>query len=100
MIDSVQLVLLIVIIILTVLLVALGIQVFLILTDFHKTIQKANHVLDNANHLTDKMSGPLTAASAFVSTLKGGSILAIIKLARSLLSHDKEESSEHKHKKE
>ncbi len=100
MIDSVQLVLLIVIIILTVLLVALGIQVFFILTDFHKTIRKANHVLDNANNLTDSVSGPLATVSALVGSLKGGSILVLVKLVRSLLSRDGKESSEHKHKKE
>ena len=51
MIDSVQLVLLVVIVVLSLLLVILGIQVFLILRELRNTIKKTNKVLDHAVRL-------------------------------------------------
>lgn len=98
MIDSVQLVLLLVIIILTILLVILGVQVFLILTDLRKTIRKANRVLDNASHITSSVSGPIATVSSLVGGLKSGSLLTVARVARNLLTRESDESSHHHHK--
>lgn len=49
MLDSAQTILFLVIVILTVLLVILGIQVFFILRDVHKTVNKTNNLLDSVN---------------------------------------------------
>ena len=90
MIDAVQLVLLLVIIILTILLVVLGVQVFFILKDLRKTIQKANKVLDNANAITENIEGPLAALSSFSLGIKATSLLSIAKLIKSFFGRDKE----------
>lgn len=91
MIDTVQLILLLVIVGLTVLLVVLGIQVFYILRDLRKMIEKANHVLDNAGSISDNITGPISTFSTLASGLKAGSILTVAKLVRSFLSSDDEE---------
>lgn len=91
MIDSVQMVLLLVIVILTVLLVILGIQVFFILKDLRKTIAKANKVLDTTGSIADNISGPISVISSVATGLKAGSLLTIAKFIRVLLSKDKDE---------
>lgn len=90
MVDPVQLILLLVIVVLTVLLVILGVQVFFILKDLRKTINKTNQVLDNANSITENIEGPLSAVSSLAMGLKGGSLLAAAKLIKSLLGRDRE----------
>jgi len=66
MIDTVQAVLLIVIVLLTVLLTVLGVQVFFILREFRSTISKANRVLDNTEEITGSVSEPLSFLSSFL----------------------------------
>ncbi len=99
MIDTVQLVLLLVIGILTILLVVLGVQVFFILKDFRKTIVKANKVLDNAGSITDNVSVPIASLSTFASSLKAGSLLTAAKFIKHVLSKDSA-NEEKKHRKE
>lgn len=91
MIDSVQLILLVVIVALTVLLVILGVQVFFILRDLRRTISKTNRVLDNANSITENIDGPLSAISSLTMGLKGGSVLAAAQLIKSFLGRDKDD---------
>jgi hypothetical protein len=91
MIDSVQLILLVVIVALTVLLVVLGVQVFFILKDLRKKINKTNQVLDNANSITENIDGPLTAISSLAMGLKGGSLVAAVQLIKGLLGRDKDD---------
>src|SRR3989344_4180944 len=91
MIDAVQLVLLIVIILLTVLLVVLGVQVFFILGELRKTVHKANKVLDDAGSIAESVTGPLSSLSSLTAGLRSGSILAVVKFVKSLLSKDDEE---------
>lgn len=80
--DPAQILLFIVIIILTLLLLVLGIQVFFILKDLRKTINKANKVLDNTGDITQSVSQPLTSISSILMGLKaGGTIANIIKKA-------------------
>jgi hypothetical protein len=68
--DSVQLVLLFVIVVLTLLLLVLGIQVFFILRDLRVTIGKANKVLDNTEAITESVSEPVSFISSFLLGLK------------------------------
>ena len=96
MIDSVQLILLLVIIVLTVLLVILGIQVFYILRDLRKTLQKTNKILDNAEDITEGIQGPVTAISSFMLGTKAVSLMSIVGFVKSLLGRE----SEKKHNKE
>lgn len=82
MFDPAQILLFVVIIILTVLLLVLGIQVFFILRDLRKTINKANKVLDNTGEITESVSQPLSSLSSVLMGLKAGGVIAkIIKKA-------------------
>jgi len=91
MIDSVQLILLLVIIVLTVLLVTLGVQVFFILKEVRKTVGKANKVLESAGTISDNISGPIASLTSLISGLKAGSFLTLAKFVRTLLSKDSNE---------
>lgn len=91
MIDTVQIILLLVIVALTVLLVLLGVQVFFILKDLRNTISKANKVLDDTGLITQSVSRPLASFSAIATGLKAGSILTIIKFAKNILNKDEDE---------
>lgn len=70
MVDSVQIVLLIVVVILSILLVALGVQVFFILRDLRSTIAKANEVLDDTKNITENVSRPISFLSTLVASGK------------------------------
>lgn len=76
--DTVQIILLVVVIILTILVVALGIQVFLILRDFRQTVHKANKVLDNTNTITKSVSEPLNNLSQLASNMATGTVFATV----------------------
>jgi hypothetical protein len=76
--DTAQILLTIVIVVLSVLLLALGTQVFFILKEVRKTIQKTNRVLDNANMITESVSKPLSSLSTFATGIKISSVLAKI----------------------
>lgn len=91
MIDSVQLILLLVIIVLTILLVVLGIQVFYILRDLRQTVKKTNKILENANNITEGIEGPISAISSLLIGTKGGSVLSIFRFVKNLLSKDNHE---------
>lgn len=68
MIDTVQAVLLFVIVLLTILFVVLGIQVFYILRDLRQTIKKTNNILDNV----ENVSAGLTNSFNSVTNMFGG----------------------------
>lgn len=91
MIDSVQLILLLVILTLTVLLVILGVQVFYILRDLRQTVRKTNKILDNAEGITQGIEGPITAISSFVLGAKATSLISIVRLVKNFLGRDRED---------
>ncbi|MDP2649386.1 MAG: hypothetical protein Q8P10_00925 [bacterium] len=74
--DTVQAVLIFVVVILTILLVVLGVQAFFILRDFRKTVKKTNKVLDDTGVITESVSGPVSKLSTIMSGLKAGAIIA------------------------
>lgn len=98
--DSVQLVLLVVIVALTSLLIVLGVQVFLILRDLRKTIVKTNRVLDTADSIAENISGPLSTISTLALGVKASSLVAIAKMIKGLLGHDKNREEEKKRNRE
>ena len=91
MIDTVQLILVFVIVILTVLLVVLGIQVYFILKELRRTIAKANKVLDNAGTITDNITGPVETLASMITSFKAGSAITMVKVVKSILSKDRED---------
>lgn len=80
MIDPAQIIIILVIIALTLLLLVLGVQVFLILKELRKTIEKANKVLDNTENITGSVSAPISSLSSIIMGLKaGGSVAKLLK---------------------
>jgi hypothetical protein len=74
--DTAQLLLIIVVVILTGLLLILGIQVFLILQEFRRTLSKANKLLDDIETLTESIANPISQLSAFTTNFKAGTVIA------------------------
>ncbi len=88
MIDSAQTILFVVIIVLTILLLVLGVQVFFILRDLRKTVNKANKVLDNTNIITHSVSQPLSSLSSIAMGIKTGS--TFLNIFKKILSKDED----------
>lgn len=76
--DPAQILLFIIIIVLMILLIVLGIQVFFVLKDIRKTLEKANRVLDNAGDISEAVSGPMTGLSTAIMGIKTGSAFASV----------------------
>jgi len=76
--DPAQSALFLVIIVLTILLLILGIQVFFILRELRKTIDKANKVLDDTGVITESVSKPISSFSSLAMGLKTGARIAKI----------------------
>lgn len=87
--DSAQIILVVVIILLTVLLFALGVQVFFILREFRKTVSKANKVLDNTNVITQSVSAPISSLSSIAAGIKTG--VSFINIFKKIISNDKDD---------
>lgn len=90
-IDTAEVVLIFVLVILTGLLIVLGIQVFLILRELRKTVDKANKVLDDTGSITQSVSVPLANLSTVGTSFKIGSVMTVLKIVKSFL--DKEKST-------
>jgi len=73
--DAAQILLFLVILILTTLLLVLGIQVFFILKELRKTLNKTNKVLDNTDEITESIKRPLSSLSALLMGLRAGTSL-------------------------
>lgn len=78
MIDPAQTALFLVIIALTILLLVLGFQVFFILRELRKTIDKTNKILDDAGVITESVSAPISSLSSLAMGVKTGAVLAKI----------------------
>jgi hypothetical protein len=96
MIDSVQLILLLVIVTLTLLLIVLGVQVFYILRDLRTTIKKTNKILDNADDITEGISGPITAVSSLLLGAKATSLLTVARFVKNFISGDRDDDKRHR----
>lgn len=91
MIDPAQTALFLVIIVLTLLLVILGIQVFFILKELRKTIDKTNKILDDTSAITESVSGPISSFSSIAMGLKAGAKIAKIFNTSKDKKHKKDE---------
>src|SRR5476649_2044450 len=74
--DTAQLLMIIVVVVLTGLLLILGIQVFLILQEFRKTLSKANKVIDDIELLAESIANPLSKLATLTSSFKTGTMIA------------------------
>lgn len=70
--DTVQALLVAVVIVLTVMLVVIGLQVFFILRDLRRTIDKANRVLDNTESITESVNAPVSSFSNLLMGVQSG----------------------------
>jgi hypothetical protein len=78
MIDPAQTALFLVILALTILLLVLGVQVFFILRELRKTVEKANKILDLTGDITESVSKPISSLSTLAMGLKTGALFAKI----------------------
>ncbi len=78
MIDTVQAVLLFVIVLLSILFSVLGIQVFFILKDLRVTLKKTNYILDDVQAISEGISEPISSLSNFLNGAKSLSSIAKI----------------------
>lgn len=91
MLEPAQLLIFVVILVLTILLVVLGVQVFFILKELRKTIQKTNKVLDDAELITQSIANPVTSLSSLIMGLKTGANMAgIVKKVTDVVGDFKE----------
>ena len=90
MIDTVQAVLLFVIVLLTILFVVLGIQVFYILRDFRQTIRKTNVILDDVEGITSGIREPINALSGLLNSASTMSTIGTVAKVISLFKRRKE----------
>lgn len=89
MIDTVQAVLLFVILLLAVLFVVLGIQVFFILKELRTTLSKTNKILDEIEELTESVSEPVSFISGLLFSSKTfASIVNFLRRTREKEKHE------------
>lgn len=92
MVDPIQILLTVVITTLTVLLVIIGIEVFQILKEFKKMMEKVNLMMDDVHRVTKSIADPIEEASGFIMGLKRG--VNFFKAISRLLEKDKDEEDE------
>jgi len=78
MIDTVQAVLLFVIVLLSILFVVLGVQVYFLLKDLRETLKRTNKILDDVEVITTGIAEPVSSLSSFLSS--GSAIGAAAKI--------------------
>lgn len=71
MVDSTQILLIVVIVILTLLLSIIGIQVFFILREVQRSIQKVNKMLDDAGTISESIVKPIASLSSSITSFSG-----------------------------
>ena len=69
-------------------LVVLGVQVYYILKEVRRTIEKTNKVLDDTGTITESISKPVASFSSVTMGLKASSLLTVAKVVKNLISHD------------
>lgn len=71
MLDSTQLLLIIVVVVLTILLSVIGVQVFFILREVQRSIQKVNKMLDDAGTISESITKPIASLSNSITGVSG-----------------------------
>lgn len=90
MVDLSQLLLVIVITTLTILLTFIGIQIFYILREVKRTIEKINKMLDDAGMITESIAQPISGLGGVLDGLKS-SLKAVEAIGRFLTRKSREE---------
>lgn len=70
--DPVQYTIIVISIVLTILMVFVGVQVFYILAEVRRSVQKMNKMLDDAGKMTGSVSHTVEGMSGLVSGMKAG----------------------------
>ena len=89
--DAAQILLLSVISLLTLLIVFLGVQVFFILKELRKSVEKINKVLDETSSITENVAKPLSDISSVLSGIKTG--VSILSMFSGKRKHKGEENA-------
>jgi hypothetical protein len=71
MIDTTQVLLIVVVTTLTILLTIIGVQVFFILREFKRTIEKMNKMLDDAGTISESIARPIASLSDGITGVSG-----------------------------
>jgi len=87
--ESAQLLLIVVVITLTILLTVVGVEVFLILKEFKKSVEKINKILDDAGTISGSVAKPVSSVSSSLGSLSG--IVSLLGLIFSKRKKKKEE---------
>lgn len=87
--DTTQILLIVVISILTLLLSAIGVQMFLILTEVRNILKKTGGMLDDAKRITHAVAEPVEEASSFMLGLKNG--FGLVKKIKKIFADEEEE---------
>jgi len=69
--ESAQILLIVVVTTLTILLTLVGVEVFLILKEFKKSVEKINKILDDAEMISESVTKPIVSVSSSLSSLSG-----------------------------
>lgn len=72
MLDSIQILLIIVITVLTVLLTFIGVEIYQILKEFRRGLKKFNGILDDAHTVSSSVAEPVSEATELFHGLKKG----------------------------
>lgn len=88
--DPIQVILVVVISVLTILLTIVGVEIFFVLKEFRRSIQKVNKILDEVQSITDSVMEPISNFSSAFSGIKAVASLL------NIFSHKKHKKEEDK----
>lgn len=94
MIEPAQLLLIIVVTTLTVLLTVVGIQVFFILKEIRRSVEKINKILDDAGTISESVAKPISSLSSSISGLSGIAGILGWLMAKSKRKEEREKKDE------
>lgn len=89
--DFLQIALIFLILLLSIFLAITGIQVFFILRDLQKALNKLNRVLQTGEEIAQDIEKPVAAASGLITTLGAGA-----KALKNVVKRDKKETSKNR----
>ena len=72
MIDATQILLILVVVILTILLCVIGVQVYFLLKELKKSIDKLNRFLDSAGEITENIGKPVAGVTGILAGIREG----------------------------
>jgi hypothetical protein len=76
MIDTLQIILFVLLVVVIVFFLILGVQVFYLIQDARRTLNKANKVLENTGNITENVSGRIETLNELVGGVTTGTVIA------------------------